>query len=175
MTEGVGEATDVEAFLSLLETVPQMEGHFGPPAPICLVGRFPYTDASMWTNTWTKIFAVCQTGWESITLLWRRHKSIAREQSRRFRNSSKAKHTWLQDSSSFSMKIAESCRTRVKQENSFLLWKTTAAATQNRNKKYHLLPLLSKIIIQKHKQHLLLECVLSHQCSTCRYERIHTN
>jgi hypothetical protein len=35
---------DAEAFISLLESVPRMEGHFGPQASICLIGKFPYTD-----------------------------------------------------------------------------------------------------------------------------------
>merc|ERR1712226_83225 len=35
---------DLEAFVSFLETVPKMEGHFAPQTPLCNVEVYPYTD-----------------------------------------------------------------------------------------------------------------------------------
>jgi len=35
---------DLEAFVSFMETISNMEGHFSPQTPLCNVQKFPYTD-----------------------------------------------------------------------------------------------------------------------------------
>jgi hypothetical protein len=35
---------DLEAFISFMETVPRMEGHFHAQAPLCMLKTYPYTD-----------------------------------------------------------------------------------------------------------------------------------
>ncbi len=38
------EHTDLEAFISFMETVPSFEGHFHAQAPLCSLGKYPFTD-----------------------------------------------------------------------------------------------------------------------------------
>jgi hypothetical protein len=38
------EHTDLEAFVTFMESVPSMEGHFAPQTPLCNVKKYPYTD-----------------------------------------------------------------------------------------------------------------------------------
>jgi len=38
------EHEDLEKFVTFMETVPKVEGHFAPQTPLCNVERFPYTD-----------------------------------------------------------------------------------------------------------------------------------
>ena len=38
---------NLESFLSFMETVPRMEGHFSPQSPLCNIQKFPHTDIIM--------------------------------------------------------------------------------------------------------------------------------
>eukprot|EP00551_Chaetoceros_affinis_P016177 CAMPEP_0203688042 /NCGR_PEP_ID=MMETSP0091-20130426/894_1 /ASSEMBLY_ACC=CAM_ASM_001089 /TAXON_ID=426623 /ORGANISM="Chaetoceros affinis, Strain CCMP159" /LENGTH=317 /DNA_ID=CAMNT_0050557493 /DNA_START=135 /DNA_END=1088 /DNA_ORIENTATION=- len=36
--------SDIDGFVSFIETVPKIEGHFAPQTPLCSVQKFPFTD-----------------------------------------------------------------------------------------------------------------------------------
>ena len=143
------------------------------PTPICLVGRFPYTDV---------IYADEHLD-ENLRRLSERlgidHPHV--EMGQKHSTGAKSKIPELFKGKAHLvlrlLKIFdEDCRVLPKACEVGELLSSLEDNDKTKSKiSATTLLLLLKITIQKHKQQLLLECVLSHQCSACRYERINTN